>query len=135
MMIKEVNLNIDLKEIPNLSFEDLRKLYFCLFDYNIKSTRREFFIWRITNRLQELRYGGLDSRTINLLENLENNPIQKQQSFPIGTEITKKYKGEIYKFRVVMGGFEMNGEFYKSLSAVAYKVTGRKISGKEFFGV
>ncbi|MDO5387508.1 MAG: DUF2924 domain-containing protein [Pseudomonadota bacterium] len=29
----------------------------------------------------------------------------------------------------------MDGEFYKSLSAVAYKITGRRISGKVFLGV
>ena len=32
-------------------------------------------------------------------------------------------------------GFEFDGQVYKSLSAIALEITGRKISGKEFFGV
>ena len=47
----------------------------------------------------------------------------------------KKYKGKTYRVRIVAGGFELEDEFYKSLSAVAFHITGRKISGKEFFGV
>ena len=129
------DLNIALEEIPDLPFTKLRELYCYLFNHNIKSTRREFFVWRITNRLQELRFGGLDSKTRTLLESMEDSALPKEKTLPVGTEITKKYKGGTYRLRVVFGGFEMDGDFYKSLSAVAFKITGRKISGKDFFGV
>lgn len=129
------DLNIALEEIPVLPFTKLRELYCYLFNHNIKSTRREFFVWRITNRLQELRFGGLDSKTRTLLESMEDSAHPKEKTLPVGTEITKKYKGNTYRLRVVFGGFEMDGDFYKSLSAVAFKITGRKISGKDFFGV
>lgn len=129
------DLNIALEEIPDLPFTKLRELYCYLFNHNIKSTRREFFVWRITNRLQELRFGGLDSKTRTLLESMEDSAHPKEKTLPVGTEITKKYKGNTYRLRVVFGGFEMDGDFYKSLSAVAFKITGRKISGKDFFGV
>ena len=129
------DLNIALEEIPDLPFTKLRELYCYLFNHNIKSTRREFFVWRVTNRLQELRFGGLDSKTRTLLESMEDSAHPKEKTLPVGTEITKKYKGNTYRLRVVFGGFEMDGDFYKSLSAVAFKITGRKISGKDFFGV
>ena len=84
--------------------------------------------------LRELRFGGLDAKTKSLLENMDNSIIP-EKPLPTGTEIIRKFKGETYRLRVVVGGFEMDNEFYKSLSAVAYKITGRKISGKEFWGV
>lgn len=74
-MVEIPNLNIELNEIPNLSYAKLRDLYFYLFNQYIKSTRREFFVWRITNRLQELRYGGLDSKTRRFLENMTEDDI------------------------------------------------------------
>ena len=98
------------------------------------TTRKEFFIWRVTNRLQELRFGGLDAKTQSLLENMDKS-LLPEKTLSIGTEIVRKFKGETYRLRVVNGGFEMDNEFYKSLSAVAYKITGRKISGKEFWGI
>lgn len=134
-MTETPDLNIALEEIPALPFTKLRELYCYLFNHNIKSTRREFFVWRVTNRLQELRFGGLDCKTRTLLERMEDNAQPKEKTLPVGTEITKKYKGNTYRLRVVFGGFEMDGDFYKSLSAVAFKITGRKISGKDFWGV
>ena len=85
------DLNIALEEIPDLPFTKLRELYCYLFNHNIKSTRREFFVWRITNRLQELRFGGLDSKTRTLLESMEDSALPKEKTLPVGTEITKKY--------------------------------------------
>ncbi len=129
------NLDIELAEVANLPFGKLKELYVYLFNNTTKSSRREFFIWRVTYRLQELRFGGLDAKTKSILENMDKQPIKQEKSLPVGTEIIKKYKGATYRLRIVAGGFEVEGKFYKSLSAVAYQITGRKVSGKEFFGV
>ena len=135
-MTKLPDLNVELREIPNLPFLELKKLYILLYNQEPPkaTTRKEFFIWRVTYRLQELRFGGLDAKTRELLENM-NDSIMHEKTFTIGTEIIKKYKGETYRLRAVYGGYEMDNEFYKYLSAVAYKITGRRISGKEFWGM
>lgn len=135
-MTKMPNLNVDLREIPNLTFSELKELYISLYNQEPPkaTTRKEFFIWRVTHRLQELRFGGLDAKTKSLLEKMDDS-LTPEKTLAIGTEIIRKYKGETYRLRVVYGGFEMDNEFYKSLSAVAYKITGRRISGKEFWGM
>ncbi|MBQ8481037.1 MAG: DUF2924 domain-containing protein [Alphaproteobacteria bacterium] len=132
-MIK-VDLNIDLKKIPLLSFEELRKYYNALFNVPTTSTRKEYYVWRITYKLQEMRFGGLDNKTRRMLENMDVKEISTQKMVS-GIEYIRKYKGATYKVRVVNGGFEMDGEVYKSLGAVARVITGRKISGQVFFGV
>ena len=118
-----IDLNIDLHAIPQLSYEELRAYYDKLIGIPTTSTRKEYYIWRVTNKLQEMRFGGLDNKIRRMLVNMDT------------TEIIKQYKGATYKIRVVDGGFEMDGEVYKSLGGLAKLITGRKISGQEFFGV
>lgn len=134
MSQNEPNLDVALKDIPIMPFHEMYALYMYLFNIPSKSTRKEFYIWRITNRLQELRFGGLDHKTRTLLENMEE-PEVENKSYPIGAEIIRKFKGETYKLRVLDEGYELRGQIYKSLSGAAFALTSRKISGREFFGV
>ena len=130
-----VDLNIDLRVIPTLSYDELRAYYDKLIHIPTTSTRKEYYVWRVTTKLQEMRFGGLDNKTRQMLENMDLKELCKPRKFVKGTEIIKKYKGSTYQIRVVDGGFEMNGEIYKSLGGLAKLITGRKISGQEFFGV
>ena len=132
-MIK-VDLNVDLRKIPSLTFPELKEYYEALFNIPTTSTRKEYYVWRITNKLQEMRFGGLDNKTRRMLENMEIKELSEHKMVA-GIELVKKYKGATYKIRVVDGGFEMDGEVYKSLGGLAKLITGRKISGQEFFGV
>lgn len=52
-----------------------------------------------------------------------------------GTVLTRKFKGVTYSVTVMPVGFELNGEIYKSLSAVAKVITGSHWNGYLFFGL
>lgn len=52
-----------------------------------------------------------------------------------GTTITKKYKGKTINVRVLEKGFSYEGKQYRSLSAVAKRVTGSIWNGYLFFGL
>jgi len=52
---------------------------------------------------------------------------------PIGTVLTRTYKGAVLKVTVLADGFEYEGEKYQSLSAVAKAVTGSHCNGFAFF--
>jgi hypothetical protein len=52
-----------------------------------------------------------------------------------GTVLTRKFKGITYSVTVMPVGFEMDGDIYKSLSAVAKAVTGSHWNGYLFFGL
>ena len=45
----------------------------------------------------------------------------------------RQYKGRLIQVKVVANGFEFEGDLYKSLSAVAKKVTGSHWNGFKFF--
>ena len=52
---------------------------------------------------------------------------------PVGTIITKNYKGETLEVKVLENGFEYKGQVFKSISALAVHIVGTPISGYAFF--
>ena len=50
-----------------------------------------------------------------------------------GSILTREYKGQAYQVLVLPQGFEFEGDTYKSLSAVAKKITGQHCNGYHFF--
>lgn len=52
-----------------------------------------------------------------------------------GAVIQRLYKGQMIRVRVLPKGFEFEGEIYRSLSAIAKKVTGAHWNGQLFFGL
>jgi len=51
----------------------------------------------------------------------------------VGTVITRKYKGEELKVKVLENGFEYKGQMFRSISAVAVHIVGGPVSGYMFF--
>lgn len=54
---------------------------------------------------------------------------------PVGTTITKVYKGETHEVLCLEDGFEWQGSKYRSLSALARQITGSIWNGLLFFGL
>lgn len=52
-----------------------------------------------------------------------------------GVCLMREWNGRTYRVEVVEGGFQMDGKTYRSLSAIARKITGAQWSGPRFFGI
>ena len=53
-----------------------------------------------------------------------------------GSLIEKRYKGKTYRIMVCHDGqYKYNDKIYKTLSAVAKAICGKKVSGNDFFGL
>ena len=52
-----------------------------------------------------------------------------------GSHLVREWNGRSYQVAVLVDGFEMDGKRFKSLSAIATKITGTKWSGPRFFGL
>ena len=62
--------------------------------------------------------------------------VGKNRNMTQGTRLVKEWKGKIYTVTITVDGrYEYDGEIYRSLSAVADKITGTHWNGKKFFGV
>jgi hypothetical protein len=52
-----------------------------------------------------------------------------------GTHLVREWNGRTYQIEVLDDGFQMDGKRYRSLSAIARKITGAHWSGPRFFGL
>lgn len=52
-----------------------------------------------------------------------------------GTHLVREWNGRTYQVEVLEDGFRMDGKQYRSLSAIAVKITGAHWSGPRFFGL
>ena len=67
------------------------------------------------------------TKTVTFVATLINRlPLQ-------GTTLSREYKGQVLQIKVLSQGFELEGEIYKSLSAVAKAITGSHCNGFLFF--
>jgi len=157
-----MNLNVgkELAALRRMSVDDLRARYAEVFGETTNGRHKDWLIKRIIYRLQVLAEGDLSERARRRAAELANDadlrrrppksPTAKPEAPsrtktaklrtsgdsrvpPPGTIITRVYKGETLEVKVLTAGFEYDGDVYKSLSAVAKKITGSHTSGYLFF--
>jgi hypothetical protein len=117
-------------------------MYEKLYCEKSSTNSRSQLIKDIAYRLQELEYGFLPEKYTKKLESLANEMSKGKQFGEIsylkpvnGTGICKEYHGVKYEVETTETGFICDGLKYKSLSALAGKITGHKTNGLKFFGV
>ena len=127
-------------ELESKSSVELRKIYNSLFqDKCASNANHDHLRPKIAYRLQELAIGVLDDQTKNKLVNIAKGGSivskSKQRDLLVGTKICKEYNNIHHQVEVIKDGFEYGGQKWKSLSAIATKITGTKWNGPRFFGL
>ena len=61
--------------------------------------------------------------------------IKPELNIKSGTKFIRQWQGKTHEIEAAGSAFIYNGESYKSLSAIARKITGTQWNGKLFFGV
>jgi len=93
---------------------------------------RKALIWHAQCRV----FGGLSSETKRSLKSaLSGTGVAPVVSIQPGAQLIREWNGRTYHVDVVADGFVLNGERFKSLSAVALHITGTAWSGPRFFGL
>jgi hypothetical protein len=59
----------------------------------------------------------------------------KSNGLSSGARLVREWHGRTHTVEVIDGGFQYDGETYKSLSKIANVITGARWSGPRFFGV
>lgn len=123
---------------------DLKRQWRDLFEDTPPPFSRANLEHRLAYRIQELAYGGPDTGTRRILDALAdeaNGRASRKRSVldprnPIaGTKLLREWDGIEHSVTVLNSGFEWQGRPYKSLSAVAYAITGTRWNGYRFFGL
>lgn len=157
-----LNVTKEVALLKQMTVGQLRERYLQVTGEATQAANRKWLVRRIIWRMQSIEEGGLSERAIARARELASGAdlrttAPKQRSLPAdadrrtrvlacgqlgnvnlplpGTLITRMYKGQQLQVRVVTGGFEYEGELFKSLSAVAKTITGSHWSGNKFFNL
>lgn len=137
-----------LRQIAALKAEpipQLKQQWRDLFETEPPPYNRRFVEHRLAYRIQELAYGGLKPETLKRLRELGeqldggkaiNRHRRHHQDRPIaGTRLIRDWQGVEHCVTVRDDGYDYMGCPYKSLSAVARRITGTQWNGWTFFGL
>ena len=142
-MDKKEILERKLSQLETLDGKEQKEMFFELFGFECGATNGKNIVKRLFNKLQEIYLGGVTEDDLAILRKIAEaddranlKQICKSRNMTQGTRIIKEWKGKIYKVTITADGrYEYEGENYRSLSAVADKITGTHWNGKKFFGV
>lgn len=106
--------------------------------------RKQLLVPILAYKLQEQALGGLKPQIRRQLEKLatsyRRNPsevprIRASSQIKPGARLLREWNGRTHHVTVVEGGFEYEGQRYRSLSVIAREITGTRWSGPAFFGL
>ena len=103
---------------------------------------RDLLIRALAHQLQEQSYGGGVSRALRrrlqrLATASENGTMAVDPGLvlKIGTTLVREWRGRTHTVLVHNDGFEHEGQRYRSLTAIAERITEAHWSGPRFFGL
>jgi hypothetical protein len=160
----ETAMRKEIDELSRMTVGQLRKKYLEVFGEESRSNHKQFLYRRIAWRIQAIAEGGLSERARRRALEIANDAdlrirapktkfgediaLDPKLSVtrkvagaldprlpPPGTYLEREYKGRRVIAKVLDGGFEFDGEIYRSLSAIAHEVTGTKWNGFLFFNL
>jgi hypothetical protein len=92
---------------------------------------RRMLAWRV----QADAMGGLDRKFLREILHQAARPNRRKLDAPVGSRLSREWKGRAHEVEVVEGGYAHDGVTYDSLSAVARAITGTRWNGPRFFGL
>jgi hypothetical protein len=132
-----------LARLPELEIGELREHWRRLFNTTApQHLRRDLLVRALAYRTQELALGGLrpemQRRLRQIAQQVKESGRARSRSdaqLRPGTRLIRAWQGRTYEVVVLQAGFSWHGTHYRSLSAVARKITGTAWSGPLFFGL
>ena len=156
-----LNIAKEIAVLKSMTVGQLREKYQTVFGEPTQAGNKDFLFKRIVWRLQSQAEGDLSERARKRAAEIARDAdirmtIPKppklsagaelrtvaapaalgDNRLPIpGTVLTRTYRGQSHLVTVLPKGFDYDGEVYRTLSAVAKKITGTHWNGFLFFGL
>jgi len=102
---------------------------------------RDLLIRALANQLQEQSYGGVSRALRRRLQSLAGASAKGAVAVDpglvpkAGTTLVRQWRGHMHTVLVHNDGFEHEGQRYRSLTAIAERITEAHWSGPRFFGL
>jgi hypothetical protein len=140
-------LDNEIARLRGLDVGDLRARWHTVFRRAAPPHLPRHLLFRIlAYRLQADQLGDLDADSRRVLERLGSGSSEaidrlvadlsrSRIELRPGTLLTREWDGHLQKIMVLADGFTWNGKTYRSLSKVAFAITGSRWNGPRFFGL
>ena len=132
-----------LVHLPELDLGELRQQWRALYKADVSPhLSRELLVRAVAYRMQEAALGGLRPKRQRQLRHFAQQlkesgegRIRSRPELKPGTRLVREWRGRTYEVLVLDDGFSWQDTSYRSLSALARKITGTAWSGPLFFGL
>jgi hypothetical protein len=132
-----------LARLPQLELAELRQQWRALYKSDAPPhLGRELLLRAVAYRMQEVAFGGLRPERQRQLRQIveefnQTEEVRRRARFELksGTRLVREWRGRTYEVLVLDDRFSWQGTEYRSLSAIARKITGTAWSGPLFFGL
>ncbi|MDR1696110.1 MAG: DUF2924 domain-containing protein [Endomicrobium sp.] len=127
-----------MNELNNLSREEIVRLWDKYLKIPIPKLNKQMLVkyiyWHQQAKKHKIDLKALNNALEKATREYASGKSQKEDIvFTVGTKLIRSYKGEKYEVEVIKDGFVYKSEVYKSLSAIARKITGVQWNGRLFF--
>jgi len=141
------SLDNEIARLRGLDVGQLRARWHTVFRRRALPHLPRHLLFRIlAYRLQADWLGDLDADTRRLLDRIGSGSLDEtdrlvadlnraRTELKPGTLLTREWEGHLQRVMVLADGFSWNGKTYRSLSKVAFAITGSRWSGPRFFGL
>jgi Protein of unknown function (DUF2924) len=132
-----------LSRLPTLDIGELRQQWRGLYKTQAPpNLSHELLVRAVAYRMQELARGGLrpepQRQLLRIAQQFKGTGATTMRARPVlkpGTRLVREWQGRSYDVLVLDDGFCWQNTRYRSLSAIARKITGTAWSGPLFFGL
>ena len=132
-----------LARLPELGLGELRQQWRAIYKTDPSPhLSRELLLRAVAYRMQEFVLGGLHPEQHRQLRQFARQLKERgggricpRAELKPGTRLVREWRGRTCEVLVLDDGFSWQGTHYRSLSAVARKITGTAWSGPLFFGL
>ena len=135
-------LDVEIARLRDLDVNELHGRWQAVFGRPAPAHLPCHLVFRmVAYQLQAERFGDLDAESRRLLEQSDiSQTTGRKLSRPIselrpGTTLGREWNGQMQRVAVLSDGFAWNGNTYRSLSQVAFAITGTRWNGPRFFGL
>ena len=131
-----------LSRLPELDLRQLREMWWRLYKMAPPlRLSRELLMRAVAYRIQELASGGLRPQLQRQLDQIALElhqtgrlTIRPHTQLKPGTRLLREWQGRSHEVLVLNDGFSWQATHYRSLSAIARKITGTAWSARCFLG-
>jgi hypothetical protein len=133
-------LEEEIVHLRDLDLRGLRARWHSVFRRKAPDHLPRHLLYRmIAYRLQAERLGDLDRDTQRFLDRVaagtRDGDHPRRYGLQPGTILVREWDGKSQRVMVLDQGFAWNGTTYRSLTEIAFAITGTRWSGPRFFGL